>query len=135
LFIAYPEPYMKNCHQPSGLTRGLDFLIDADRTPAQALAVVELLEDLRDRIWAHYELKLYEQLREARLVGSEEARLRASLRPPLKTARAVFPHAAFTKELVSEMQSKELIPPDSPTRTRRRVWLPAALSSRHSANA
>jgi hypothetical protein len=58
---------MKNTHQPSGLARGLDFLIDADWTPTQALAVVELLEDLRDRIWAHYELQLYEQLREARL--------------------------------------------------------------------
>ena len=58
---------MKNCHQPSGLTRGLDFLIDADWTPAQALAVVELLDDLRDRIWAHYEVQLYEQLREDRI--------------------------------------------------------------------
>lgn len=58
---------MKNYPLPSGLTRGLDFLIDADWTPAQALAVVELLDDLRDRIWGHYELQLYEQLREERL--------------------------------------------------------------------
>ena len=58
---------MKNPPQPSGLARGLDFLIDADWTPAQAMAVVELLDDLRDRIWAHYELQLYERLREVRI--------------------------------------------------------------------
>lgn len=58
---------MKLYHPPSGLSRGLDFLIDADWTPAQALAVVELLDDLRDRILAHYEVQLYEQLREDRI--------------------------------------------------------------------
>lgn len=58
---------MKNYHQQSGLTRGPDFLIDADWTPTQALAVVELLDDLRDRIWAHYEVQLYEHLREDRI--------------------------------------------------------------------
>ena len=58
---------MKNYHQPSGLTRGLDFLIDAEWTPAQALAVVELLDDLRDRIWAHYEVQLYKHPREDRI--------------------------------------------------------------------
>jgi hypothetical protein len=36
---------MKTYHQPSGLTTGLDFLIDSDWTPEQALAVVELLDD------------------------------------------------------------------------------------------
>jgi hypothetical protein len=61
---------MKNCYLPSGLIRGLDFLIDADWTPSQALAVVELLDDLRDRIWAHYELQIYEQLREERLTSN-----------------------------------------------------------------
>lgn len=61
---------MKNCYPPSGLIRGLDFLIDADWTPSQALAVVELLDDLRDRIWAHYELQIYEQLREERLTSN-----------------------------------------------------------------
>ncbi len=58
---------MKGRPLPSGLTRGLDFLIDADWTTAQALAVVELLDDLRERIWAHYEVQLYEHLREDRL--------------------------------------------------------------------
>lgn len=57
---------MKPYHLPSGLGGGLDFLICADWTPEQALAVVELLEDLRDRIWAHYELALFDLLREER---------------------------------------------------------------------
>ena len=43
---------MKLYYQPSGLAHGLDFLIANDWTPAQAFAVVELLDDLRDRICA-----------------------------------------------------------------------------------
>lgn len=57
---------MKTYHQPSGLTRGLDLLICADWTPDQALAVIELLDDLRDRIWVRYELALFELIREDR---------------------------------------------------------------------
>lgn len=57
---------MKTYHQPSGLTQGLDFLISADWTPDQALAVIELLDDLRDRIWVRYELALFELIREHR---------------------------------------------------------------------
>ena len=45
-------------YQPSGLAHGLDFLIANDWTPAQAFAVVELLDDLRDRICAQYGLPL-----------------------------------------------------------------------------
>ena len=48
---------MKTYRQPSGLTIGLDFLIDSDWTPEQALAVVELLDDLKDRILLHYQCK------------------------------------------------------------------------------
>jgi hypothetical protein len=33
--------------KPSGLTKGLDFLIACDWTPEQALAVAELLDDLK----------------------------------------------------------------------------------------
>jgi hypothetical protein len=33
-------------------------------TPEQACAVVELLDDLRDRIWAHYGVQLFDQYRE-----------------------------------------------------------------------
>jgi len=57
---------MKTYQQPSGLTKGLDFLIDSDWTPEQALAVVELLDDLRDRIFEHYQLPIMELMREER---------------------------------------------------------------------
>ena len=60
---------MKTYHQPSGLTKGLDFLIACDWTPEQALAVVELLDDLRDRILRHYQLPIMELMREERDIG------------------------------------------------------------------
>ena len=57
---------MKNYQQPSGLNIGLDFLISTDWTPEQAWAVVELLDDLRDRILNHYLVPIQELLREER---------------------------------------------------------------------
>jgi len=60
---------MKTYQQPSGLTTGLDFLIDSDWTPEQALAVVELLDDLKDRILLHYQLPIMELMREERGIG------------------------------------------------------------------
>lgn len=57
---------MRRFHPPSGLRYGLDFLIQADWTPEQALAVIELLDDLRERIWVHYQREIAEQLREER---------------------------------------------------------------------
>jgi hypothetical protein len=61
---------MKTYHQPSGLTQGLDFLIDSDWTPEQALAVFELLQDLQDRIFAHYQLPIMELMQEERGINS-----------------------------------------------------------------
>ena len=58
---------MKRYHQPSGLHRGLELLIDPHWSPDQAMAVIELLDDLRDRIWAHYESALMTTLREERV--------------------------------------------------------------------
>ena len=58
---------MKRHHQPSGLQRGLELLIDPHWSPDQALAVIELIDDLRDRIWAHYEVTLMTQFREDRV--------------------------------------------------------------------
>lgn len=55
---------MRRIHQPSGLRQGLDLLIDPAWSPDQAMAVVELLDDLRDRIWAHYESVLLDQFRD-----------------------------------------------------------------------
>ena len=62
---------MKNYHQPSGLDSGLDFLISTDWTPEQAWAVVELLDDLRDRIFNHYLVSIQELLREERGMTGE----------------------------------------------------------------
>lgn len=55
---------MKHHPQPSGLRRGLDLLIDPDWSVEQAAAVIEPLGDLRERIWAHYELELHQYYRE-----------------------------------------------------------------------
>jgi hypothetical protein len=59
-------------HQPSGLNQGLPFLIAADWTPEQAQAVVELLDDLRERIWAHYQMPLHDHSRQQRLPMPED---------------------------------------------------------------
>ena len=54
---------MSHSHQPSGLRGGIEFLIDPGWSPEQAFAVVELLDDLRNRIWAHYAIALSEEYR------------------------------------------------------------------------
>ncbi len=58
---------MTATHQPSGLTQGVPLLIDPQWSPEQAMAVIELLDDLRDRIWAHYEVALRNSYREDRI--------------------------------------------------------------------
>ena len=57
---------MRTYPQPSGLMNGLDFLISSEWTPEQAYAVFQLLDDLRDRIMAKYELPIAEMIREER---------------------------------------------------------------------
>jgi hypothetical protein len=42
----------------------ISFQIPAYWTPEQAFAVYELLSELRERIWSHYELQLVDQCRE-----------------------------------------------------------------------
>jgi len=58
---------VKRHHQPSGLLQGLELLIDPHWSPEQAMAVFDLLDDLRDRVWAHYELSLVAQFAEDRV--------------------------------------------------------------------
>ena len=55
---------MKLYHQPSGIQQGLELLIDSNWSPEQAMAVFELINDLRDRIWSHYEIVLQQKFRE-----------------------------------------------------------------------
>jgi hypothetical protein len=56
----------RRTHLPSGLSMGLDFLIDTNWSPQQALAVYELLNDLRARIWIRYGEELIELIRHQR---------------------------------------------------------------------
>lgn len=58
---------MRSHPQPSGLRSGLPLLVDPDWSADQALAVIELLDDLRDRIWTHYETVLFDRLRNDRV--------------------------------------------------------------------
>ncbi len=51
-------------HQPSGLRHGLQLFIDPRWSPEQAIAVIEVLDDLRDRIWTHYESTLLNTYRD-----------------------------------------------------------------------
>ena len=56
---------------PSGLQRGIPFLIQEDWSPEQALAVIELLDDLREVIWQRYQMPIQDLLREQRGVQDE----------------------------------------------------------------
>lgn len=51
---------------PSGRTHGLSFIVPEDWTPEQALAVFELLDDLRELICAQYLPDMQQVLREDR---------------------------------------------------------------------
>ena len=61
---------MKRCHSPSGIKQGLELLIDQNWSPDQAMAVINLLDDLRDRIWTHYEIDLQKKLRDERVTSN-----------------------------------------------------------------
>ena len=51
---------------PSGRQRGIAFILPDDWTPQQAQAVVELLDDLHQRLCAHYQIPLHDLLRQQR---------------------------------------------------------------------
>ena len=57
---------MKPWFLPSGLQCGIPFIIPDDWSPEQALAVFELLDDLRHIIWERYQLQIQELLQEQR---------------------------------------------------------------------
>ena len=50
----------------------IPFAIPAYWTPDQALAVVELLDDLRELIWAHYGLQMIDEFRQQNMPGNSE---------------------------------------------------------------
>jgi hypothetical protein len=49
----------------------IPFAIPAYWTPEQALAVVELLDDLRELIWAHYGMQVIDEARQQHQSGSD----------------------------------------------------------------
>ena len=51
---------------PSGLQRGIPFIIPDDWSAEQSLAVIELLDDLREVIWRKYQHQLQKKLRKQR---------------------------------------------------------------------
>jgi hypothetical protein len=62
---------MKLYHPPSGIQQGLELLIDPNWSPDQAMAVIELIEDLRDRIWSHYQIVLQQKLHDEPITHSD----------------------------------------------------------------
>ena len=55
---------MTHKHHHDGLPAHLLFALPATWSAEQALAVLELLDDLRERIGQHYDLALHDLLRE-----------------------------------------------------------------------
>jgi len=56
---------------PSASRFTIPFAIPAYWTPEQALAIVELLDDLRQLIWAHYGMQVIDEVREQHQSGSD----------------------------------------------------------------
>lgn len=50
----------------------LAVILPTDWTPAQALAVVELLDDLRERVYSHYLIPIQTLLRDERTLATAE---------------------------------------------------------------
>jgi hypothetical protein len=69
------------------------------------------------------------------IVGSEEARSRAGLRPPPKLPVHISRRQLSLRLSDADMQEKELNRSIEQARTRRKAWAQAAVSSQHCANA
>jgi len=61
---------MTTSSPPPGLPLALRFAIPAYWTAEQAQAVIELLDDLRERISAHYQMQLIDLYREQQGCGA-----------------------------------------------------------------
>lgn len=57
---------MKPRHLPSGRQHGAPFIFAKDWTPEEALAVFELIDDLRECNWEHYQIPIQGLLRAQR---------------------------------------------------------------------
>ena len=54
---------IRNLQLPSGTTEGVPMLIDASLSTEQAVAVFELIDDLREQILRHYSPQIQEYYR------------------------------------------------------------------------
>ena len=70
---------MKPTSRAAGPPHSIPFDIPAYWTPEQALAVVELLDDLRERIWAHYDIRIIDEYREQHLSPTPD---QTDVKPP-----------------------------------------------------
>lgn len=59
---------IRHLHLPSGTTEGIPLLIDANWSLAQAVAVYEVLDDLRAQIWQHYGMKIQQHYLDDRVI-------------------------------------------------------------------
>jgi len=79
---------MSQSSQPPPASPGrrlrIPFDIPAYWTPEEALAVVELLDDLRERIWAHYDLRLID------LIQAEHTSPATQVDPTARTDESDF---------------------------------------------
>jgi hypothetical protein len=57
------DPHHANAVQSAGLPQAIPLAIPTYWTPEEALAVFELVDELRDRIWSIYQIKLQDLMR------------------------------------------------------------------------
>ena len=57
---------MTTYHQLYGLRHGRALFVDPHWSPEQTIALIEVLDDLRDLIWTHYQTVLLNQYQKER---------------------------------------------------------------------
>lgn len=63
---------IRHLNLPSGTTVGIPVLIDANWTLEQAVAVFELLDDLRAQVWRHYGTQIQQHYLEVRIIERDD---------------------------------------------------------------
>jgi hypothetical protein len=76
---------------PSGLPRGIPFIIPDDWSAEQSLAVIELLDDLREVIWRRYQHQLQKELRKQRAPKSSFNSVIDETKPPFQSIHTLLP--------------------------------------------
>lgn len=69
--VCQPEHDRARATQPA--RAGLPITVPTDWSPERALAVFEILDELRDRVWARYGQQIQHILREQRCTASSDA--------------------------------------------------------------